>query len=456
MSENNLMNNLKYIQANAIRPLINEKNLNKCQIVIPDLNEQKNIKDNNDNYQNSENQNERGKTIMSNKNYTSMYQNGGNNRKEFFDNYSKICDDKINKQQNENNSGKNSNSSHSSNSSNSSKNNEEKIDTEILNIENNGIVSFTHLKKQLTNKNKKIKELNNKINETEEAYKNRIEELEKENCELKAENQMYKNRIAELEKENRELKAEKKLTENPICSTIHYNKKCEQCFTIPIKGYRYKCWDCKKNGNNDYNLCQQCYEKNAESRIHPHFFCLIKDNNSNSINNDSINISRINSNVIEYSYKCISTNLTKIINKGINETKVQINLENNCQNKWPENTKLIYDKNSQILTGDIILENLEPNEQMEVNIYFKDLKNLSPNSYEVYFDFNVNGINFGEKLCIIIVIEKENLEEIVKKFRKEYNTPSSYTDEAISSVLEKTDKNFEDAFFNLYFEGNNL
>ena len=414
MSENNLMNNLKYIQANAIRPLINEKNLNKCQIIIPDLNEQKNIKDNNDNEQNSENQNERGKTIMSNKNYMSMYQNGGNNCKEFYDNYSKICDDKI-KHQNENNSGKNSYSSHSSNSS---KNNEEKIDTEILNIENNGIVSFTHLKKQLTNKNKKIKELNNKINETEEAYKNSIEELEKENRELKAENQMYKNRIAELEKENRELKAEKKLTENPICSTIHYNKKCEQCFTIPIKGYRYKCWDCKKNGNNDYNLC--------------------------------------NSNLIEYSYKCISTNLTKIINKGINETKVQINLENNCQNKWPENTKLIYDKNSQILTGDIILENLEPNEQMEVNIYFKDLKNLSPNSYEVYFDFNVNGINFGEKLCIIIVIEKENLEEIVKKFRKEYNTPSSYTDEAISSILEKKDKNFEDTFFNLYIEGNNL
>ena len=173
-------------------------------------------------------------------------------------------------------------------------------------------------------------------------------------------------------------------------------------------------------------------------------------------NNDSINISRINSNLIEYSYKCISTNLKKIINKGINETNVQITLENNCQNKWPQNTKLIYDKNSQILTGDIILENLEPNEQMEVNIYFKDLKNLSPNSNEVFFDFNVNWINFGEKLCIIIVIEKENLEEIVKKFRKEYNTPSSYTDEAISSVLEKTDKNFEDKFFDLYYEGNNL
>ena len=140
MSENNLMNNLKYIQANAIRPLINEKNLNKCQIVIPDLNEQKNIKDNNDNEQNSENQNDRGKTIMSNKNDTSMYQNGGNDFKEFYDNF---YDDKINKQQNENNSGKNNNSSHSSNSS---KNNEDKIDTEILNIENNGIVSFTHLK----------------------------------------------------------------------------------------------------------------------------------------------------------------------------------------------------------------------------------------------------------------------------------------------------------------------
>jgi hypothetical protein len=173
MSENNLLNNLKNNEDNEkiskninqnpnffptksnqvpIKPMINKGNLNECQIIFQDLNEQKNIKDNNDNYQNIENQNERGKTIMSNKSYASIYQNGGSNNKEFYENFNKICDDKIN-QQNENNSGKNSNSSYSS------KNNEEINDTEIRNIEKNGIISFSQLKKTLANKNKKIKEL---------------------------------------------------------------------------------------------------------------------------------------------------------------------------------------------------------------------------------------------------------------------------------------------------------
>ena len=269
---------------------------------------------------------------------------------------------------------------------------------------------------------------------------NQLKEINKEKLKLSYANkylqkleEINKTKINELEKENKELKVEKNLIENSKCKTVHTNIKCMHCFINPIIGYRYKCSLCE---NSEYNLCQQCYEKNSENRKHPHFFYLIKN---------------------DYSYDCISTNLKKTIYRGRKEVKMEIIIQNNCQNKWPANTKLINDKNkSQITTEDILLNQLDPGDKMQVIISFKNLQDLSSNEYKIYFDFNVNGINFGEKLCIIIVIEKENLEEIAEKFRKEYNTPSSYTDEAISSVLEKTDKNFEDAFFNLYFEGNNL
>ena len=117
---------------------------------------------------------------------------------------------------------------------------------------------------------------------------------------------------------------------------------------------------------------------------------------------------------------------------------MQIIIQNNCKYKWPENTKLILDKNnSQLFPEDIKLNPLAPNEQMTLNISFKNLQNLPSNEYKIYFDFNVNGINFGNKLCIIIIIKKDN-------------TPNTYIDETILYILEETDGEFEEAFFRLY------
>ena len=88
---------------------------------------------------------------------------------------------------------------------------------------------------------------------------------------------------------------------------------------------------------------------------------------------------------------------------------------------------------------------------MTLNISFKNLQNLPSNEYKIYFDFNVNGINFGNKLCIIIIIKKDTEKEIINKFRNQYKTPSNYKDENISYLLEKTNENFEETFFSLYF-----
>ena len=265
---------------------------------------------------------------------------------------------------------------------------------------------------------------------------NQLKEINKEKLKLSYANkylqkleEKYKTKINELEKENKELKVEKNLIENSKCKTVHTNIKCMHCFINPIIGYRYKCSLCE---NSEYNLCQQCYEKNSENRKHPHFFYLIKN---------------------DYSYDCISTNLKKTIYRERKEVKMEIIIQNNCQNKWPANTKLINDKNkSQISTEDILLNQLDPGDKMQVIISFKNLQDLSSNEYKIYFDFNVNGINFGKQLCISIVIKKEEEKEMINKFKTLYNIPPEYKDEMILDLLIEKNENYEETFFSLFYK----
>ena len=265
---------------------------------------------------------------------------------------------------------------------------------------------------------------------------NQLKEINKEKLKLSYANKYLqkleeknKTKINELEKENKELKVEKNLIENSKCKTVHTNIKCMHCFINPIIGYRYKCSLCE---NSEYNLCQQCYEKNSENRKHPHFFYLIKN---------------------DYSYDCISSNLKKTTHRGRKEVKMEIIIQNNCQNKWPENTKLINDKNkSQITTDDILLNQLGPGDKMPVIISFKNLQDLSSNEYKIYFDFNVNGINFGKQLCISIVIKKEEEKEKINKFKTLYTIPPEYKDEMILDLLIEKNENYEETFFSLFFK----
>ena len=265
---------------------------------------------------------------------------------------------------------------------------------------------------------------------------NQLKEINKEKLKLSYANKYLqkleeknKTKINELEKENKELKVEKNLIENSKCKTVHTNIKCMHCFINPIIGYRYKCSLCE---NSEYNLCQHCYEKNSENRKHPHFFYLIKN---------------------DYSYDCISTKLKKTIYRGRKEVKMEIIIQNNCQNKWPANTKLINDKNkSQITTEDILLNQLDPGDMLPVIISFKNLQDLSSNEYKIYFDFNVNGINFGKQLCISIVIKKEEEKEMIKKFKTLYNIPPEYKDEMILDLLIEKNENYEETFFDLFFK----
>ena len=283
-------------------------------------------------------------------------------------------------------------------------------------LENNNLWQ----KSQLESAEKEKKKLNNEIIYLNNELKNK-KKIEDDN----------NKKISELEQENLKLKTEKIIYQKSLCTTIHNGIKCVNCFKIPIVGYRYECSQC-----DNYNLCHDCHEKNSETGLHPHFFTRY----SNPIDNKNI-----------FSYKCLSTNLKVLIFKGRTNTKIKLELQNDKIKKWPENTKLIWDRiNSEIQTDDVQLKGLRPSEKGEFIIHFKNLQNLEVKEYKVGFDFNINGKNYGDKLWIFIVVKDG--QQILNNFKAKYKTVEDYSDDVIYEVLAEKNCDFEKALFKLYFK----
>jgi hypothetical protein len=59
----------------------------------------------------------------------------------------------------------------------------------------------------------------------------------------------------------------KEINLSMVKTTHHYGIKCEKCGQDPIIGFRYKCSMCK-----NYNLCENCEQKNFETKEHKHYF----------------------------------------------------------------------------------------------------------------------------------------------------------------------------------------
>jgi len=282
-------------------------------------------------------------------------------------------------------------------------------------------------------------EMKKKINQYEEEKKindNKIKEIEtnKENLinEISSLQENHKNEKDEMsnkfnEEKNKYIEIIKKINKEKKskCNTEHHGTKCQKCFKEPIVGYRFKCSEC-----NDYNLCEECEEQNSIKEDHPHLFLKIRNE------------------LFEYSYKCLNTKLESSIHQGVDETEITVTLKND-KIKWPEGkTKLVIDRSNFMIDGENInLNPLDKDEQENYVINFKGLKNMRPQEYKVYYDFNVDGKNFGDKLCLSI-----NIENTVDKFRKKYSiTKEKYTDERILLKLQEKDYNFESTFFGLYF-----
>jgi len=242
-----------------------------------------------------------------------------------------------------------------------------------------------------------------------------------------------------------------------ICTSVHNNIKCDQCYMNPIIGPRYKCSKCE-----NYNLCEKCEEKNENDQSHFHYFIKLSNkekvddyNNIDNINNELLindknvelyNSEKKNKKFGKYSYELLEDNLNFYISNTTKNELIQLRLKNNCKLTWPENeTKLICnDKESIIYFNEVILPPLESGIQKSIQIKLKIPEQLPMGEeYKVKINFNVKGKNYGEPIILHV-----NIITKVEAFKKRFNLDNVFTDQDILEAL-KRNKNWEDAFKSL-------
>jgi len=196
-----------------------------------------------------------------------------------------------------------------------------------------------------------------------------------------------------------------------------------------------------------------------------------KDSDSDDIDSDSDDMNNTNNNEIhikkdeikkeketekkiimiqkipEYSYECINKEDLELKIDGIKDfSKFEIILKNNGSKTWYENSKLkIIAPDDSIV--EIILEPQKPESIRKYPINFNDLKKYENGEYRVYLEFYSNRNNYGERLEIKVIIDKN--EEIIKHINKiksfrinyGYKNDKKYPNELILRKLKENNFN---------------
>ena len=156
------------------------------------------------------------------------------------------------------------------------------------------------------------------------------------------------------------------------CNTVHNGIKCNKCFKEPIVGYRYKCSIC-----NNYNLCEECEEKNEQSGEHQHEFIKMRKHVTYNMNNINNNYNNFQGNNIPIN----NNNNNPIHNmNNFNKNFVDINDINN-NNHFQGNNAHINNNNNHINDDDF---NLLNNNNQGINN-----KNNNNNFIQIK-NFNIN------------------------------------------------------------------
>ena len=294
---------------------------------------------------------------------------------------------------------------------------------------------------------KKIKEKSEQKIKSDEIemkkLREQIESLQKEKDNQEVKLKEYEERIKKLEYD---INKNQNPNQNQIkCETVHKGIKCQKCFQEPIIGYRYKCSVCS-----DYNLCQNCEEKNSISEDHQHDFIKIRKNLAESV----VDINK-------YSYECINIlQLSMYLYEGTEKGQCEIILKNNGTQTWPEGkTQLCFERESEINGDEIRLRPQKPGEIEKYLIILNRLSNYSCNQYKSILSLYIDDEAIGDHLILTINIKEKdkNNKEIedcmdkITEFRNNYNLGiEDYSNERLFEALKRNNYDYDATFSSLF------
>jgi hypothetical protein len=162
-----------------------------------------------------------------------------------------------------------------------------------------------------------------------------------------------------------------------------------------------------------------------------------------------------------YSYKCDysnNVNLSAYIYVGTDSAKIDLVLINDGTLDWPNNCKLIFDKNSEVKGNEIKLKPQIKDEKQKYEVIFNNLRDLDEGEYKSYLRFYRDGDFMGEKLILTIKVKKKedpdeemnNNMDIINEFRTNFNlSENDFSNKQIFEALKSNDFDPEQGFVSI-------
>ena len=162
-----------------------------------------------------------------------------------------------------------------------------------------------------------------------------------------------------------------------------------------------------------------------------------------------------------YSYKCDysnNVNLSAYIYVGTDSAKIDLVLINDGTLDWPNNCKLIFEKNSKVKGNEIKLKSQKKDEKQKYEVIFNNLKDLDEGEYKSYLRFYRDGDFMGEKLTLTIKVKKKedpdeemnNNMDKINEFRETFNlSENDFSNRQLFEALKSNDFDPEQAFISI-------
>ena len=242
-----------------------------------------------------------------------------------------------------------------------------------------------------------------------------------------------------------------------LVKTTHQGIKCSKCGMNPIIGYRYKCPLCK-----NYNLCQNCEEKNSETGEHPHDFIKMRNQEKQPQppkKKEEMLIQKPPVKNIEYKYEFLDKSPEKYSQKVYIEEENEIIFEFDIKNitgiDFPQNgrTKFVITESKKekekildVIVGNVVIDELKAGDIKKITITIPK-KYAKLGQYKFNLILSVDEKYIGKPKILNLSVKSKRAEE----FRNEFNLDErEFDDKKLLSALQKNGYNKGNAFTSLF------